>query len=92
MSVKVGDVCYFWCHAYLRYVGRVTAILGQRRVSLEDAHKIYDDNEDSFFQNGLTGTTRYAYHGTVKDVTYLAAVEFRHPLPHVRPPDDRLPS
>ena len=84
MSIKPGDVVYLWVHAYSRLIGRVTAILGQRRVSLSDASKVLADSEgyESFFARGVDREkTQTAYVGTVKDVTYLEAIDFNHPLP-----------
>lgn len=73
----------FWAHAYLRMVGRVEAVLGQRRVSLSDASKILDDSrgDEEFFARGITRETKTAYVGNVPDVGYLGAFEFAHELP-----------
>jgi hypothetical protein len=85
MTVKVGDVVYLWSHAYLRLIGRVTAILGQRRVSLSDASVVAADDGGyaGFFQRGVAagGMTTTHYVGDVKDVTYLAAIDFPFSLP-----------
>lgn len=84
MSVKVGDVVYLWAHAYLRLVGRVEAVLGQRRVSLSQASKILGDDggDEAFFARGVApGVTKTAYVGNVRDVGYLAAFDFPFTLP-----------
>lgn len=83
MSVKVGDKVYLWCHAYLRLIGRVRAVLGSRRVSLEDASVIYgDEGYQQLLGRGVKrGTTNSAYVGVVADTVYLAAFDFPHDLP-----------
>lgn len=83
MSVKVGSVCYFWCHAYLRIIGRVVAIHGSRRVALDCASIIHgDEGYEQLMRRGVeSGATNYSYIGGVPDVAYLAAFDFPHPLP-----------
>jgi hypothetical protein len=81
--VKVGDTVYLWSHAYLRVVGEVSEVLGQRRVSLVRASIVQGDsgNYTEFFGRGVSGKTEIQYIGTVGDIAYLAAFEFNHPLP-----------
>lgn len=82
--VEIGDVVYLWVHAYLRLIGRVSAIHGQKRVSLEDASVVHADSEgyEQFFARGVDPEqTTTLFVGKVKDVTYLSAFDFPHPLP-----------
>lgn len=84
MAVEVGDVVYLQAHAYLRLIGRVSAVLGQRRVALSQASKVYSDdgNDEEFFTRGVDpASTRTAYVGEVPDVAYLAAFAFPFELP-----------
>lgn len=83
-GVKKGDVVYLWAHAYLRLIGRVEEVLGQRRVSLSSASKVIDDSggDEEFFRRGVDpSATRTAYVGDAPDVAYLAAFAFPHDLP-----------
>ena len=83
--VNVGDTVYLIAHAYFHYVGRVTAILGVRRVALAEAVQVHscDRSWTAFFKDGFKEDTRYDVVGTMPDVGYAVAIEFRHPVPNV---------
>jgi hypothetical protein len=86
MSVKVGDTVYLWAHAYLRVIGRVTAVLGTRRVSLDDASVILAEGNgyESLFTSGVTDSTTTQFVGVWKDISYLGAADFPFDLPKRR--------
>jgi hypothetical protein len=83
MSVKVGDKVYLIAHAYFHFLGEVSEILGVRRVSLLNASRIHSCSRswELFFRDGCKDDTRSDYVGTVKDVSYITAEEWKHALP-----------
>lgn len=83
--IEIGKNYYFIKHAYYHYVGRVTEILGVRRVALDNVVQVHSSKKSwtEFFKSGfgVKGTTKYDIIGSSPDFEFLGCFDWPHEIP-----------